>query len=411
MPSLAESTPSSSSLDTDKLLEDSDHINGNGNYNGNGNGNGTNTNEKFIDLRMAKAKALSMTFMKSLSGLCCDNCDNDPFKSIGKSGSYGNIHMNVNHEEKKNEEDSPSITETDVEFFSLKNSSTVISPMVTSPMMMEHLDSHQAGNIETIIGEYMCFCRFYNVPFNSGILTTIRFSSPSLRPTGSFHDTDMLALVELLLRHGNGALKHITRLDFSIASKEGRHALNRKLIGFKSHGALSLAKALQTTKYIREVFLPRHRIGPYGASALFMACRQNKTIEVLNLRRCRIGERGALAFCELILDDMNHSKQITSSKDNDKTSAGRRVFNVDLSANQIGHQGTVAIENLLKDRMTSSEKRGQIFVNMEGNLVFPEVSTIHIYYFSSILFSRLSTIILLLFEGSSLVLSGSSTNE
>ncbi|MGK3736501.1 MAG: hypothetical protein ACI8RD_008986 [Bacillariaceae sp.] len=379
MSNLSESSPSSS--DTDKLLEDSDHINGNSNSNDNGIGIGTNTNEKMIDLRMAKAKALSMTFMKSLSGLCCDNCDNDPFKSIGKNSSYGNIHMNINHEEKKNEEDSSSITEIDVGFVSLKNPSTVISPMVMSPMMIEHLDSQQAGTIETIIGEYMCFCRFYSVPFNSGILTTIRFSSPSLRPTGSFHDTDMLALVELLLRHGNGALKHITRLDFSIASKEGRHVMNRKLIGFKSHGALSLAKALQTTKYIREVFLPRHRIGSYGASALFMACRQNKTIEDLNLRRCRIGERGALAFCELILDDMNHHKQ-PSSKDN-KTAAGRRVFNVNLSANQIGHQGTAAIENLLKDRLASSEKRGQIFVNMEGNLVFPEVSTIHIYCFCS----------------------------
>jgi len=177
----------------------------------------------------------------------------------------------------------------------------------------------------------------------------------------------MLALVELLLRHGNDALKHISRLDFSIASKEGRHIHNKKLLGFTSHGALSLAKALQTTKYIREVFLPRHRIGPYGASVIFLACRQNKTIEDLNLRRCRIGERGALAFCELILDDMIHK----TSKD--KT-AGRKLFNVNLSANQIGHQGTVAIENLLKERMADDiEKRCQIFINLDGNLVFPEI--------------------------------------
>lgn len=207
----------------------------------------------------------------------------------------------------------------------------------------------------------MCFCRFYRVNYNSGVLTAIRFSSPSIRPSGSFHDNDMLALVELLLRHCNGALKHVYRLDFSLASKEGRNIHNRKLLGFRSHGALALAKALQTTKYVREVILPRHRIGPYGASALFLCCSQNRTIVELNLRRCRIGERGALAFCELILEDMNH---------NDLGG----LINVDLSANQIGHEGTVAIENLLKERMNdSTEQRHQIFVNLDGNLVFPEI--------------------------------------
>jgi len=357
------------SLDTDNLLEDSDHINDNGNK------TVTSNKNEMMDLQIAKAKTLSMAFMKSFSGLCCHNCDNDPFKTIGKKYNNNNNHKNIhnvegtnfNPKEQEQEDTSPTTGVGIGEMLFLKDPSSVLSPSVICSMMIENLDSREPKTIETVIGDYMCFCRFYNVHYNSGILTAIRFSSPSLRPTGSFHDTDMLALVELLLHHGNDALKHISRLDFSIASKEGRHIHNKKLLGFTSHGALSLAKALQTTKYVREVFLPRHRIGPYGASVLFLACRQNKTIEDLNLRRCRIGERGALAFCELILNDMSHK----TSKD--KT-VGRKLFNVNLSANQIGHQGTIAIENLLKERMTDDiEKRCQIFINLDGNLVFPEI--------------------------------------
>jgi hypothetical protein len=160
----------------------------------------------------------------------------------------------------------------------------------------------------------------------------------------------MLALTELLLKHANGALQYVKRLDFTIASKEGKQQLGIK-VGFKSHGALALAKTLQSTQFITQVWLPRHRIGPYGASALFWACSANPSIHVLNLRRCRIGERGAFAFCELIL--------------NEKTG----LQDVDLSANGIGHRGTVAVEKALKEIAAENF----IFVNLEGNLVFPEV--------------------------------------
>ena len=63
----------------------------------------------------------------------------------------------------------------------------------------------------------------------------------------------MLALVEVLLKHINGHLSYIKRLDFSLASKEGKQ-LGKK--GIRSHGAFALSKVLQISKHIEEVFLP-----------------------------------------------------------------------------------------------------------------------------------------------------------
>mmetsp|Transcript_17497 Transcript_17497/g.39931 ORF Transcript_17497/g.39931 Transcript_17497/m.39931 type:complete len:563 (-) Transcript_17497:197-1885(-) len=317
---------------------------------------------------MYKAKALSMTFMKSFSGICCDDCDNDPFKAIEHHNNSDKSVNGINQGSDNHESKSP-IGLHRSSFFSKSGSS--VSPLVIEPMMTKNLDYQNPGTIETLIGEYMCFCNFYKVHYNPGILTAIRFASPALRPSGAFHDSDMLALVELLLRHSNGALKHVTRLDFSISGKQGRHERNRKQVGFSSHGALSLAKVLQTTKFIREVYLPRNKIGPYGASALFVACRMNPTIEDLNLKRCRIGRQGAFAFCEIILAGTNQPLQSTDSSSGSGTLA-RGLVNVNMSINHLGHLGTAAIEKLLKERRSNKDAR-EIFVNLHGNLVFPEI--------------------------------------
>jgi len=284
----------------------------------------------------ASAVALSMQFMKSLSGICCDDCGfQDHELSTHDTGSPSDLY--------------------NLQTLQRRNISS-ISPLVSAPMMMPSSPQwSSSGNqnpatnqIEKLLGEYMTLCQFYKVPYNSGVLTTIRYRLPSLRVGESFHDTDMLALTEFLLRHANKALSYIRRLDFTIPGKEGKRQRSMKM-GFTSHGALALAKTLQYTKYVTQVWLPKHRIGPYGASALFWSCSTNSTIQHLNLRRCHIGERGAFAFCELIL--------------NEKTG----LEDVDLSANVIGHRGTAAIEQAL-------EKDGRgIYVNLEGNLVIPEI--------------------------------------
>ena len=311
-------------------------------------------------------RKISMRFVKCLSGIYCQDCGTDPLDASGEHSTLIN----------------PSSSATaDSGLANLQtlqhsaSSSSSISPLVLAPMRMKDPSIAAAAaapslsdicdtkdsnstliSVESIMGEYMALCQFYKIPYNAGVLSTLRFSLPCLRVTGSFHDLDMLAVTELLLHHSNTTLRYISRLDFSIASKEGRQFKSYKL-GFTSHGALALAKVLQTTKYIKQVWLPRHRIGPYGASAIFLACQENPTIQTLNMRRCRIGERGAFAFVEAL-----------------SATKSRGLIDVDLSSNGIGHRGTVALQRLQEQQNETNTNIQQLFVNLEGNLVFPEVS-------------------------------------
>jgi len=209
--------------------------------------------------------------------------------------------------------------------------------------------------LERIISEYLSACDLYGCRnrVNPGVLTALRFSLPALRVSGSFHDADMLALCEILLRYVNGPLRYIRRLDFSVAGKEGGKSNNGKR-GFRSHGAFALSKVLQISDSIEEVYLQRNRIGPYGASAVFIACSNNPSIKKLVLRRCRVCERGALAFAELVAP-----------------SSECGLVEVDLSANYIGFKGSIAIEQALKERKASKDLH-EMTVDLEGNLVFQE---------------------------------------
>ncbi|KAL7558661.1 hypothetical protein ACA910_010036 [Epithemia clementina (nom. ined.)] len=241
--------------------------------------------------------------------------------------------------------------------------------------------------VEHILSEYIAACRFYGCGdrLNAGVLTTIRFSLPCLRVVGRFHDADMLALAEILFKYVNGPLSFIKRLDFGLAGPQ-HHAPPRWTghisKGMHSHGALTLAKVLQMSRYIQEVFLNRNRIGPYGASAIFIACSTNPVISKLYMRRCRVGERGALVMAEVLLPST-----VTALQE------------VDLSANCIGVKGCFAIEKALLERQqrqrqaakTSATRQGShndesnddgddddddlptMTIDLEGNLVLQEI--------------------------------------
>ena len=223
------------------------------------------------------------------------------------------------------------------------------------------------GSIEQIIHEYTLACQIYgcSARINPGVLTAIRFSLPTLRVSGSFFDADMLALVEILLKHCNGALSFIRRLDFSIAGKEGKSSSvgggggsGKK--GFRSHGAYALSRVLKVSKFIAEVYIPNNRIGPYGAVAIFEAARENATLKTLWMKGCRIGERGALAFADQICSEESLSV----------------LQEVDLSINRIGFRGCFAIERALKERMERSsqtEEFKDILVYLDANMVLQEV--------------------------------------
>ena len=103
--------------------------------------------------QISKAEALSLTFMKSLSGLFCDcdNCDNDRFKSIGKDKPIDGEKPESNRED--DADNSIGIGRGE----EILGNTTAISPLVLGPMMAENLDSRQPGIIETVIGE----CTYY----------------------------------------------------------------------------------------------------------------------------------------------------------------------------------------------------------------------------------------------------------
>jgi len=212
------------------------------------------------------------------------------------------------------------------------------------------------GHTLPILQEYIGATQMYGCQVNPGVLTALRFSLPILRVSGSFHDSDMLALSEVLFRHCNGALKHIRRLDFSIAARFGK-LHGRK--GFGSHGAFTLSRVLCISRHIEEVFVQLNKIGPYGAAAIFAAASKNMALRNVVMRRCNVGERGALAFVEHV------GKSKTCG-----------LKEIDLSVNGIGFRGSIEIEQMLIQREDDGDK---IEVDLEGNLVIQESESLYLY--------------------------------
>jgi len=218
-------------------------------------------------------------------------------------------------------------------------------------------DSFNSQSHLKLISEYTNFCQLFQCPPNAGVLIAIRFRLPTIRVSSgdSFHDNDVLALVELLLHNDNlnHSLKHVRRLDISVASAK---RFGRKFIGFGSHGAFALGQVIQKSNFIEEIFMSRNRIGSYGAASIFLAASKNSVLRTLIMRKCLIGEKGGIAFANLVL--LNGS---------DKSG----LCEVDLSCNRIGHVGLATIQSSLEKR----PKHGfaLIEVDLEGNLPFQEL--------------------------------------
>ena len=286
---------------------------------------------------------LSMQVMKAFSGIHCIDCST-------RTNTSRPVLSSAERQQELSDRETI-LQKYDLEELGKQNSAA--SPLVLAPMASATDTPSSSATIERILTDYIAACNFYGCGnrINAGVLTTLRFSLPSMRVSAAFYDADMLALTEILLRYGNGPLQYLHRLDFSIPSKEGHlHGT----AGFRSHGALALAKVLQSTQHIKEVYVQRNHVGHYGASALFIACSTNAVVEKLVLRRCRVGERGAMFFAELMA-----------------TASECGLRDVDLSANQIGFKGTLAIEQALVERQRKN--LAPIVVDLEGNLVLQEI--------------------------------------
>lgn len=294
-----------------------------------------------------------------------DNASHDPFHSFLDPTDATALSGNNNNSDQHHDYNLEQVA---------RDHSAVISPLVLAPLLhpLESTETSVSNNnntattttttnimatLESIMAEYIATCKFYGCRVNAGVLTTLRFTLPSLRVSGDFHDADMLALAEILLRHGNGPLRFIKRLDFSRSSQEGKEHNGQGKPGFRSHGAFTLSKVLQTSEFVQEVRLQGNRLGPYGASAIFLACSRNQTIQRLAMRRCLIGEKGGLAFAELLHRDMEDQK------------CG--LVDVDLSVNRIGFRASVAIEEAMNKRVQNGQD--SMYVDLMGNLVLQEV--------------------------------------
>ena len=197
-------------------------------------------------------------------------------------------------------------------------------------------------------------------PPNAGILIAIRFNLPTLRISkgDSFHDSDVLALVEFLLHNDNcnNMLRHVRRIDLNAATAK---RFERKMKGFGSHGAFTISKLLQKSEFIEELFISRNRIGPYGAAAIFLAASKNSTLTTIIMRKCQISEQGALAFREHILKQRSRSYKMC------------RLKEIDLSCNRLGHIGIKIIDDCMKARNKSEGE--EIKIDLDGNLPFQEI--------------------------------------
>lgn len=280
-----------------------------------------------------KARRALPWSMQLISGLCCQEC----------TAPHANLNLQTVDKE------GASITAPIYEpiFRSLAKSRSSISPLVVAPML------HQGDGDAGVLQEYVQICKTYNSLPNTGVLVTLKFCLPSLRVSDAFTDIDMFCLCEILLKYSNTDLSFIRRLDFSKAS---RPTGNTRTSGFTSHGAFCLAKVLLRSTTIQQVWMQRNRIGPYGASAIFIAASTNATLTNINMRRCWIGERGGLALAEVCLGSL---------------ACGLRE--VDVSANHIGFRGSLMIEQALQERGPNFPT---LDVDLEGNLVLQEVSTI-----------------------------------
>lgn len=216
---------------------------------------------------------------------------------------------------------------------------------------------------QELIQQYNDFCDLYHCPPNAGILVAIRFRLPTLRVSSgdSFHDADVLALVELLLHNDNCnySLSYVRRLDISVANAK---RYGRRLKGFGSHGAFALSKVIQKSKYLEELFISRNRIGPYGAASIFLAASNNSKLRTLVMRKCQISSQGALAFTQHIL----HSK-VQGRED-----ATCALQEIDLSCNYLGHIGIKVIQESLI-RYNNQSEVNKIEIDLDGNLVLQEI--------------------------------------
>ena len=68
----------------------------------------------------------------------------------------------------------------------------------------------------TLVKAYVKRCQMYGTEPNAGVLVTLRYQRPSLRPSAKFFCKDMLPLADIILEQKD-LTAYITEADFSLA--------------------------------------------------------------------------------------------------------------------------------------------------------------------------------------------------
>eukprot|EP01116_Phalansterium_solitarium_P008608 TRINITY_DN22545_c0_g1_i1.p1 TRINITY_DN22545_c0_g1~~TRINITY_DN22545_c0_g1_i1.p1 ORF type:complete len:481 (+),score=158.51 TRINITY_DN22545_c0_g1_i1:119-1561(+) len=149
---------------------------------------------------------------------------------------------------------------------------------------------------------YLDVCRKYSVVPDAAVIGALKTHDTRLKPGRTYGESDLLALVELLL------LEHAVpnfHFDFdesvytshesdAIASPFTWLDLSDSKIG--SNGAILLEKLLSVDSSLTTLNLSNNRIGPRGARALSQALRKNTTLTTLILHGNRLYPKGATAL-------------------------------------------------------------------------------------------------------------------
>uniref|UniRef100_A0A6V3R996 Uncharacterized protein n=1 Tax=Lotharella globosa TaxID=91324 RepID=A0A6V3R996_9EUKA len=202
-------------------------------------------------------------------------------------------------------------------------------------------ESYQAA-----LSFYMKQCEFYGSKPQPSVIVAVRYKMMTFKAARDFKDIDMLAFADLMLKHPK-EVRHVRHIDLSYS----KVAL---------HGSIALAEVLKTNQNIEAIHLHGLKISGMGAEALaYVLGTMNRSVKYVDMRACRIGQAGGLHIAKYLLSNEDSV-----------------VKEMDLSVNNIGNEGLVALREAINERNRKrSENEGVVLthLDLEGNLVLEEV--------------------------------------
>ncbi|GMH64633.1 hypothetical protein TrST_g10096 [Triparma strigata] len=229
-------------------------------------------------------------------------------------------------------------------FFTCTNCAPNLQSVESEGIQMAYVPQISNG-----ITSYEAECSKVGSKPNPGVITTMKYGNPFLRPSNPFTDRDCIAMVEYLKTQPT-ILTSITRIDLTQSTKRKIPGVHVR--GIRSQGAVALSAIIGQMKNVRTLKLDGNKIGPYGLRPLLP--NLPSSLKTLSLRQCSIQQPGAQLISEKVVKDL-----------------GSKIEDIDLSLNGMGHWGISVLAESLRDRQLKGGKR--MLIDVDGNQVFQEV--------------------------------------